>query len=152
MNAKSEGIHRRGTEFAELAQSELTGTVLGAAFEVHTLLGPGLLESAYQHALAHELQLRGILFESQVAIPLRYKNATLESTLRIDLLVAGEVIVEVKSVAALADIHQAQLLTYLRLTGLRTGLLINFNVVSLKQGIKRVINTQRNSVNSVPLR
>ena len=152
MNAKSEGIHRRGTEFAELAQSELTGTVLGAAFEVHTLLGPGLLESAYQHALAHELQLRGILFESQVAIPLRYKNATLESTLRIDLLVAGEVIVEVKSVAALADIHQAQLLTHLRLTGLRTGLLINFNVVSLKQGIKRVINTQRNSVNSVPLR
>ena len=152
MNAKGEGIHRRGTEFAELARSEVTGSVLGAAFEVHTLLGPGLLESAYQHALAHELLLRGVRFESQVMIPLRYKNATLESTLRIDLLVAGEVIVEIKSVAALADIHQAQLLTYLRLTGMSTGLLINFNVVSLKQGIKRVINTQRNSVNSVPLR
>ena len=149
---KSEVIHRRGTELTEFAQSELTGRILKAAFEVHTVLGPGLLESAYQSAMAHELQLQGLSFAAQVSVPLLYKGAALASPLRLDLLVEGLVIVEVKSIIALEDIHHAQLLTYLRLTNLQAGLLLNFNVVSLKLGIKRVINTLRNSANSVPLR
>ena len=147
-----EFIHRRGTEFAEFAQGELTGRILKAAFEVHTVLGPGLLESAYQSAMAHELQLQGLAFASQVNVPLQYKGTALAAPLRLDLLVEGLVIVEVKSIIALEDIHHAQLLTFLRLTNLQAGLLINFNVVSLKLGIKRVINTLRNSANSVPLR
>ena len=148
----SEFIHRRGTELTEFAQSELTGNILAAAFDVHTVLGPGLLESAYQRAMVHELGLRGMAFASQVAVPLQYKGESLGTPLRLDLIVEAEVIVEIKSVAAIDDIHLAQLLTYLRLSGPTTGLLINFNVASLKQGIKRVINTPRNSVNSVPLR
>ncbi len=136
----------------ELAQSELTGQILGAAFEVHTVLGPGLLESVYQQALGRELQLQGLPFSSQVHVPLQYKGGTLDTSLRLDLLVAEQVIVEIKSIAALEDIHHAQLLTYLRLTGMQVGLLINFNVVSLKLGIKRVINTPRTSANSVPPR
>jgi GxxExxY protein len=149
---KSEVIHRRGTELAEFAQSELTGRILKAAFEVHTVLGPGLLESAYQGAMIHELQLQGLSFASQVSVPLQYKGTVLSSPLRLDLLVESLVIVEIKSILTLEDIHHAQLLTYLRLTNLQAGLLINFNVVSLKLGIKRVINTPRNSANSVPLR
>ena len=147
-----EFIHRRGTKLTEFAQSELTGRILKAAFEVHTALGPGLLESAYQGAMAHELQLQGLSFASQVGVPLQYKGMNLSSPLRLDLLVEGLVIVEIKSIVTLEDIHHAQLLTYLRLTNLQAGLLLNFNVVSLKLGIKRVINTLRNSANSVPLR
>ena len=150
MNANS--LHRRGTEDAEVAQSELTERILAAAFEVHTHLGAGLLESAYQRALAYELRLRVIEFAEQQAVPLRYKGEPLDAPLRLDLLVEGQVIVEVKAVARLDDIHVAQLLTYLRLTGLKTGLLINFNVPSLRQGIKRVVNTLRTSASSVPLR
>ena len=149
---KSEVIHRRRTEFAEFAQSDLTGRILKAAFEVHTVLGPGLLESAYQGAMTHELQLQGLSFASQVSVPLQYKGTTLSSPLRLDLLVEGLVIVEIKSILTLEDIHHAQLRTYLRLTNLQAGLLINFNVLSLKLGIQRVINTPRNSANSVPLR
>ncbi|MEO7850994.1 MAG: GxxExxY protein [Rubrivivax sp.] len=145
-------IHRRGTEDAEFAQSEVTERVLAAAFEVHTVLGAGLLESIYQRALARELHLRGVRFEQQVAIPLAYKGATLDAPLRLDLLVEGAVIVEIKSVLHLDQIHQAQVLTYLRLADLRVGLLINFNVPSLRQGIKRVINIPRTSASSVPLR
>ena len=144
-----EFIHRGVTELTELAQSELTGRILAAAFEVHSVLGPGLLESVYQRAMAHELQLQGLPFESQAAVPLRYKGHTLEAPLRLDLIVAQKVIVEIKSVAALEDVHRAQVLTYLRLTDLEIGLLINFNVVSLKLGIKRIIRTPRNSINSV---
>jgi GxxExxY protein len=145
-------IHRRGAELTEFAQSELSGRILGAAFEVHTQLGPGLLESAFQRALAHELRLQSIPFASQVNVPLHYKGQTLDAPLRLDLLVDGQIVVEVKSVTALEDIHRAQLLTYLRLSGLQAGLLINFNVPSLTLGIKRVINTLRTSANSVPLR
>ncbi len=145
-------IHRRGAELAEFAQSELSGRVLGAAFEVHTHLGPGLLESAYQRALAQELHLQGIAFALQVGVPLYYKGVALDAPLRLDLLVEERLVVEVKSVAALEGIHHAQLLTYLRLANLQAGLLINFNVPSLKLGIKRVINTLRTSANSVPLR
>jgi len=145
-------LRRRGTEDAEVAQRDITHGILGAAFEVHTVLGAGLLESVYQRALAHELGLRGVSFAQQVLLPVEYKGVGLYAPLRLDLPVDGQVIVEVKSVARLEPIHQAQLLTYLKLAHLTTGLLINFNVPSLRQGIKRVIHTLRTSASSVPLR
>jgi len=123
----------------QLYQQELTGQILGAAIEVHKQLGPGLLESTYQACLCHELELRGISFECQ-PLPLEYKGIRLECGYRIDLLVAGSVIVEIKSVEGLAPIHEAQLLTYLKLTGIKVGFLINFNVVVLKQGIRRLVH------------
>jgi GxxExxY protein len=150
MNTNS--LHRRGKEDAEVAQSEVTERILAAAFEVHTHLGAGLLESVYQRALAHELKLRGIGFAEQQPVSLQYKGVLLDAPLRLDLVVGEQVIVEVKSAAALDDIHVAQLLTYLRLSGLTTGLLINFNVPSLRHGIKRVVNSARTSASSVPLR
>ena len=124
----------------QLYQQELTGQILGAAIEVHKQLGPGLLESTYQVCLCHELELRGISFECQKPLPLEYNGIKLECGYRIDLLVAGLVIVEIKSVEALAPIHEAQLLTYLKLTGIKVGFLINFNVVVLKQGIRRLVH------------
>jgi GxxExxY protein len=150
MNANS--LHRRGAEDAEFPQRELTEKILGAAFEVHTLLGSGLLESVYQRALAHELALRGIAFVQQAQLPVLYKGIALEAPLRLDLLVEQQVIVEVKSVAQIDELHHAQLLTYLRLAGLEAGLLINFNVPSLRLGIRRVVNTLRTSAPSAPLR
>ena len=119
-----------------LYQEQLTGQIIGAAIEVHKQLGPGLLESTYQACLCHELELRGISFECQKPLALEYKGIKLECGYRIDLLVAGLVIVEIKSVEALAPIHEAQLLTYLKLTGVKVGFLINFNVVVLKDGIR----------------
>ena len=124
----------------QLYQQELTGQILGAAIEVHKQLGPGLLESTYQACLCHELELRGILFECQKPLPLEYKGIRLECGYRIDLPVAGLVIVEIKSVEAFALIHEAQLLTYLKLTGVKVGFLINFNVVVLKDGIRRLVH------------
>jgi GxxExxY protein len=124
----------------QLYQQELTGQIFGAAIEVHKQLGPGLLESTYQACLCHELELRGISFECQKPLPLEYKGIRLECGYRIDLLVAGSVIVEIKSVEGLAPIHEAQLLTYLKLTGIKVGFLINFNVVVLKQGIRRLVH------------
>ncbi len=123
-----------------LYQEQLTGQMIGAAIEVHKQLGPGLLESTYQACLCHELELRGISFECQKPLPLEYKGVKLECGYRIDLLVAGLVIVEIESVEALAPIHEAQLLTYLKLTGVKVGLLINFNVVVLKEGIRRLVH------------
>ncbi len=123
-----------------LYQEQLTGQMIGAAIEVHKQLGPGLLESTYQACLCHELELRGISFECQKPLPLDYKGVKLECGYRIDLLVAGLVIVEIESVEALAPIHEAQLLTYLKLTGVKVGLLINFNVVVLKEGIRRLVH------------
>lgn len=123
-----------------LYEEELTGQIIGAAIEVHKQLGPGLLESTYQACRCHELELRGISFECQKPLPLEYKGIKLECGYRIDLLVAGLVIVEIKSVEALAPIHEAQLLTYLKLTGVKVGLLINFNVVVLKSGIRRLVH------------
>ena len=114
-------------------------SVIDAAIAVHRALGPGLLESAYQVCLAHELERRGNAVLRQMALPLVYETVKLEAGYRVDLMVDGVVIVEVKSVDALAPIHEAQLLTYLRLSGRRLGFLINFNVVLLKQGIKRMI-------------
>ena len=144
----SEFDYREGTEETELTKfpsSELTGRILAAAFDVHTLMGPGLLESVYQRAMAHELELREIDFASQVIVPIHYKGRSLDTPLRLDLIVAGQVIVEVKAVSKIDEIHRAQLLTYLRLARLRSGLLINFNVESLRQGIRRVFNTHKTS-------
>jgi len=119
--------------------NQLTHEVIGAAIEVHRKLGPGLLESAYGQCLCRELVLRGVPFERERSLPLEYKGIRLECGYRVDILVKGIVPVEVKAVEALAPIHDAQLLTYLRLGGWRVGLLINFNVVVLKNGIHRKI-------------
>ena len=150
MNADS--LHRRGAEDAEFPQRELTEAIIGAAIEVHRVLGPGLLESAYQRALQHEFGLRKLPVLAQAAVPVAYKGVNLDSDLRLDLLVAKLVIVEVKAVAALEEIHRAQLLTYLRLTGLQAGLIINFNVPTLREGIRRVVNSLRVSASSAPPR
>ena len=120
--------------------NDLTGIVIGAAIEVHQALGPGLLESAYEECLCHELKLRGIQFERQVELPIEYKGTKLDCAYRMDIVADYQLILELKSCAKLEPIHQAQLLTYLKLTGLKVGLLINFNVPVLRQGIKRLVN------------
>lgn len=119
--------------------NEITGAISGAAIEVHRQLAPGLLESAYLESLCRELVLRGIPFEREKPLPLEYKGVRLECGYRLDLLVAGCVVVEIKSLEALAPVHDAQLLTCLRLGGWRVGLLINFNVAVLKNGIHRKV-------------
>ena len=113
--------------------------VLDSSFQVHTALGPGLLESAYEECLYYELLQAGLKVEKQIPLPLIYKEVKLNAGYRIDLLVEKKVIVEIKSVESLADIHMAQILTYLKLSGCKLGLLANFNVRHLKDGIKRVI-------------
>lgn len=119
------------------AEQSLTREVIAAAIEVHRALGPGLLESAYQACLCRELELRAVPFRQQVELPLIYKNIRLDCGYRIDVIVADKVVVELKSIQDLLPVHEAQLLTYLRLTGLRVGLLMNFNVPVLKNGIRR---------------
>jgi GxxExxY protein len=119
--------------------NEVTQTVIGVGIEVHRALGPGLLESAYEECLCRELDLRKIQFDRQRHLPVNYKRIRLDCGYRLDLLVAGTVVVEIKAVDRLLPIHQAQLLTYLRLGGWKVGLLMNFNVAALKQGIKRVV-------------
>lgn len=113
--------------------------VLDAAFEVHNRLGPGLLESVYQRCLVYELRKRGHDVKEQLALPVRYDELELEAALKLDLVVDGCVIIELKAVEGLLPVHEAQVLTYLKLSGLRLGLLINFNVPLLKQGIRRII-------------
>ena len=115
----------------------LTEKVIGCAIEVHRALGPGLLEPTYQQCLAHELGLNGIPFRSECPVPVEYKGIRLECGYRIDLLVEDRLILELKSVEEIAGIHKAQLLTYLKLSGIQTGLLINFNVRRLVDGIER---------------
>ncbi|MBV9288516.1 MAG: GxxExxY protein [Hyphomicrobiales bacterium] len=110
-----------------------------AALQVHKALGPGLLESAYEHCLAYELVQQGLSVQRQIALPIIYADAKLDAGYRLDLVVNGLVIVEIKSVDALAPIHDAQLLTYLKLSGLRIGLLMNFNVVLFKHSLKRLV-------------
>jgi len=117
--------------------NQITHSIIGAAIEVHRALGPGLLESAYQECLAREFESRGIPFERERPLPLEYKGIRLDCGYRPDFLVAGLVIVEIKAIEALAPIHEAQLLTYLRIGGWKVGLLINFNVLVLKDGISR---------------
>ncbi len=115
----------------------LTRSVIGAAIEVHRWLGPGLLESAYQVCLSHELTVRGIAHETEVKIPIFYKDVHLDCGYRLDILIPGQLVVELKSVLEIHPIHHAQILTYLRLTGIPRGLLLNFNVPVLKDGMKR---------------
>ena len=118
---------------------ELSKVVIGCALEVHRELGPGLLESAYEQCLAHELRLRGIPFELQKVMPVDYKGVQIDCGYRLDLLVDGQLIIELKAVAAIEPIHEAQILTYLKLAKVKTGLLINFNVPLLKDGIQRFV-------------
>jgi GxxExxY protein len=120
--------------------NEISGKILGAAIEVHKVLGPGLLESAYEECLCHELASRGIEFERQKGLPVIYKNVKLDCGYRIDLLVENAVVLELKAVEDILPIHAAQLLTYLKLGNWKIGLLINFNVPILRQGIKRIVN------------
>jgi GxxExxY protein len=122
-----------------MTDSEISHAIIGAAIEVHRLLGPGLLESAYEECLSKELALRRLLFDRQKPIPVVYKDVKLECGYRIDLLVEGRVVVELKSIEGLSAIHEAIILTYLRLSGRRLGLLINFNVTVLKDGIRRFV-------------
>ncbi len=120
--------------------NDISGQVVDAAVKVHSALGPALLESAYEACLAHELRKRGLRVAVQVSLPINYDGLKLDAGYRIDLLVEEVVVVELKSVDALAPIHSAQLLSYLKLSDRRLGLLINFNVVHLKDGIKRLVN------------
>ena len=113
--------------------------VIDAAYKVHTELGAGLLELIYETCLAHELGKSGVLVEAQVSLPIVYDNLKLEAGYRLDMLVNKHLIVEIKAVEAITDVHRAQLMTYLKLTKLRLGLLINFNVAHLKNGIRRVV-------------
>jgi GxxExxY protein len=119
--------------------NDLSSSIIGAAIEVHRALGPGLLESAYEQCMARELSLRGISFQQQKSLPVFYKGTRLDCGYRLDFLVADMVVVEVKAIDALLPIHQAQLLSYLKLGGWRLGLLINFHVPLLRDGIKRVV-------------
>jgi GxxExxY protein len=127
----------------ELSTDEIndrTGQIIDAAIKVHTVLGPGLLESSYEACLAHELKLRGMTLTTQYPIDLVYEGLTLDVGYRADLLVENAVIVELKAVEKIIPVHEAQLISYLRLTGFRVGLLINFHEVRLKDGIRRRVN------------
>jgi len=130
------------TEHTEITEKEdpssLTGKIIGAAIEIHRALGPGLLESAYEACLLYELRLRKLKVEPQKAMPVFYKDVMLDCGYRVDLVVEDQVIVEIKSVSSLASIHEAQLLSYLKLSNCKIGLLINFNVSLLKEGIRRL--------------
>jgi len=145
-------MNRRGAETQR--ENLLTGKLIGCAIEVHKELGPGLLESAYEQCLCHELTLQGIAFERQVPLPVAYKGIRLDCGYLMDLVVEGEVIVELKTVEKILPIHEAQLLTYLKLYHRPVGLLVNFNVpVLLKGGVKRIVNQfQEVLCASAPLR
>jgi GxxExxY protein len=120
-----------------MPDNDLTGAIIGAALEVHKLLGPGLLESAYEECLAREFVLKGIPFERQKPVPVVYKDVKLECGYRMDFLVAAKIVVELKAVESFAPVHEAIVLTCLRLSGCRLGLLITFNAQMLKDGIRR---------------
>jgi GxxExxY protein len=122
------------------ALNKITGEIIGAAIEVHKALGPGLLESAYQECLFYELVNKGFQVVKEQPMPIVYKEVRLDHGYRMDLLVENKVVIEIKTVDAFTDVHFAQVLTYLKLGGYKLGLLINFNVLRLKDGIKRIIN------------
>ncbi len=132
--------------------SDVTRAIIGAAIEVHQALGPGLLESSYDTCLAQEMSARGIPFLRQLSLPIEYKGVRLDCAYRLDYLVASSVVVEIKSATAIEPVHEAQLLTYMRWGGWSLGLLINFNVVRLKDGIRRRVLSLRPSVHSASLR
>jgi len=131
-------IHRGDAEARRF--DGLTDQLIGACIEVHRCLGPGLLESAYEECLCHELSLRKLSFERQVPLPVQYKAVKLDCGYRLDIVVARQLVLELKTVETLLPIHQAQLLTYLKLSGLRYGLLLNFHVPVLTHGLKRIVN------------
>jgi GxxExxY protein len=120
--------------------NELSSKIIGAAIEVHKHLGPGLLESVYEECMARELSMRGILFERQKPVPINYKGVDLDCGYRLDMIVEGQIVLELKACTKLEPIHEAQLLTYLKLSGLKLGLLLNFNVPIMKEGIVRIAN------------
>jgi GxxExxY protein len=120
--------------------NNLSSTIIGAAIEVHKALGPGLLESAYEECLCHELSLRGVSFERQKPLPVEYKGAKLDCGYRLDVIVENTIILELKSCEKIEPIHKAQLLTYLKLSGLHLGLLLNVNVPVMRDGIIRIVN------------
>ena len=122
-----------------LLEEELTEKIIGAAIEVHRELGPGLLESSYQACLEHELGLRELSFQREIPLPVIYKGIHLDCAYRMDLIVEGKVLLELKTVEKLNPVHEAQLLTYLKLSGLKVGLLINFNSAVLRNSIKRMV-------------
>nr|WP_237170558.1 GxxExxY protein [Paludisphaera borealis] len=122
-----------------MLHEETSGAVIDAAMKVHSILGPGLMESAYEACLAHELRSRGLNVETQVPLPVVYELVRIDAGYRIDMMVAGVIIVEVKAVNEIAPIHKAQLISYLKLSGVRVGLLLNFNVVHLRDGISRLV-------------
>jgi GxxExxY protein len=124
---------------SEIAQDPLTEKIIGSAIEVHRALGPGLMESAYEECLSWELQQAKLAVQRQVPLPVVYKEVRLEIGYRLDLVVEKQVVIELKTVERLLPIHEAQLLTYLKLSKLRTGLLLNFNSAVLKSGIKRMV-------------
>jgi len=128
----------RGTENTE-GKDLVTEKIIGAAIEVHKSLGPGLLESVYETCLCHELQLSGMSFERQKMLPVTYKGIRLETGLRIDIVVDSAVVVELKCVENIAPIHESQLLTYMRLAGISTGILLNFYTPRMVDGIKRMV-------------
>jgi GxxExxY protein len=123
-----------------MTENEISEKIIGCAIEVHKSLGPGLLESAYLECLFYELQFLGFKVEKQKPLPLLYKEVKLDAGYRLDLIVENKVIIEIKSVEALNDVHVAQVLTYLNLSGCKVGLLMNFNVLRLVEGLKRLVN------------
>ena len=129
------GLLRRPLEI-----NEISGEIIDSAMRIHSTFGPGLLESTYGLTLAHELRSRGLTVVTQVSLPLVYREMKLRDAYRLDMIVENAVIVELKSVKKLHPIHEAQMLSYLKLSGLRLGLLINFNVVHLRDGVKRMVN------------
>ena len=120
--------------------NELTEQIIGAAIEVHKHLGPGLLENAYEECLCYELEFRELKFRRQLGLPVRYKGVNLDCGYRVDILVENRVIVELKAIEKLLDIHEAQLLTYLKVSDLRVELLLNFSAVTMMKGVKRIVN------------
>jgi len=133
-----------------MEENALTEKIIGVAIEVHRHLGPGLLESAYEECLCYELSQAGLNFQRQVHTPIYYKGIKLEAAYRMDLVVEDKVVVGVKAVEAIADAHSAQLLTYLKSSGKKVGLIVNFNLPVLKDGIKRIISSSSSSLRNPP--
>jgi GxxExxY protein len=134
--------------------NHLSGNVIGAAIEVHKALGPGLLESAYEECLSYELSDMGIAYQRQKSIPIIYKSKQLDCAYRIDFIVENTIILELKSVSTVDPIHKAQLMTYLKLTKMKLGFILNFNVALMRDGIHRIVNNliENTSASSAPLR
>jgi GxxExxY protein len=140
-------VNREGAKTRRVF-GDCSGRVIGACIEVHRALGPGLLESAYEQCLAHELGLRQLHFQRQQLLPVVYKGRRLDAGYRLDFVVEGHLIVELKAVENLLPIHEAQLITYLRLTGISAGLLVNFHAESIQRGLRRVVLTPKSFASS----